>query len=213
MRISSVLFLSITLALLTAACSSTAAPNPTTAPAAFVTEAATPSAAATTAATTPAAGATAAATPSGAATTIAGSPTAAATTIAGSSTAAATTAASSATTSSLQFMTNATLGKILTDGNGITLYQFATDKRDTSACTGQCATSWPPLTASAAPAAPAGDSGTIGLITRPDGTKQVTYNGLPLYRYSKDAKQGDTTGQGVGGLWHIVQSGNSAPTG
>ena len=192
MHISSGLFLAITLALLTVACSSTAAPNPTTAPVAATTAAASPLAAATTAATTPSA---------------------ATTTTAGSPTAAATTAASSATTTSLQFMTNATLGKILTDGKGMTLYQFATDKKDTSACTGQCATTWPPLTASAAPAAPAGDSGTIGLITRPDGTKQVTYNGLPLYGYSKDTKQGDTTGQGVGGLWKVVQSGNSAPTG
>jgi predicted lipoprotein with Yx(FWY)xxD motif len=94
----------------------------------------------------------------------------------------------------------------------MTLYQFAKDTKDTSNCTGQCATAWPPAAASTAPAAPAGDSGTVGLITRPDGTKQVTYNGLPLYRYSKDTKQGDTAGQGVGGAWKVVQPGNTAPS-
>jgi predicted lipoprotein with Yx(FWY)xxD motif len=196
MRISSVRFLPITLALVMVACSSTPAAPATTAPAAVATVAATPAGAAS---------------PSAAATSAATTPTTAAATTAGSPTAAATTAATSATTTSLQFATDPTLGKILTDGNGMTLYQYAKDTKDTSACTGQCATAWPPLSASATPAAPAGDSGTIGLITRPDGTKQVTYNGLPLYHFAKDTKQGDATGQGLAGAWKVVQPGNAAP--
>jgi predicted lipoprotein with Yx(FWY)xxD motif len=94
----------------------------------------------------------------------------------------------------------------------MTLYQYTQDKKDTSACTGPCATVWPPAAAAAAPAAPTGDSGTMGLIIRADGVKQVTYNGLPVYHFSRDTNPGDTTGQGFGnGSWKVVQPGNAAP--
>lgn len=88
---------------------------------------------------------------------------------------------------------------ILVDGaRGMTLYVFASDTANNgkSACSGSCATTWPPLTvrSGTTPSAGAGGSGTLGTITRDDGTMQVTYNGLPLYHYSGDSAPGDTTG-------------------
>ncbi len=100
--------------------------------------------------------------------------------------------------------TNATLGKILTDAKGMTLYFYAKDTAGTSACTGGCATNWPPLTATGTPTASADATGTLSVITRADGSKQVAYNGKPLYTYIKDTAPGDTTGQGVGGVWTVA---------
>jgi predicted lipoprotein with Yx(FWY)xxD motif len=86
----------------------------------------------------------------------------------------------------------------LVGGNGMTLYSFSKDTANsgTSACTGGCATKWPPLTVAAGttPSAGAGASGKLGTISRADGTTQVTYNGLPVYFYSGDTAAGDTNG-------------------
>ena len=88
---------------------------------------------------------------------------------------------------------------ILVDGaSGLTLYIFANDTANSgkSACSGGCATTWPPLTVptGTTPTAGSGAGGTLGTITRDDGTIQVTYNGLPLHRYSGDSAAGDTNG-------------------
>jgi predicted lipoprotein with Yx(FWY)xxD motif len=88
---------------------------------------------------------------------------------------------------------------ILVDGSSSkTLYVFASDVANSgkSACDSGCAATWPPLTVSsgATPTAGAGASGTLATITRDDGTIQVTYNGLPLHRYSGDSSPGDTKG-------------------
>jgi predicted lipoprotein with Yx(FWY)xxD motif len=88
---------------------------------------------------------------------------------------------------------------ILVDGaSQMTLYQFASDVANSgkSACNGSCATTWPPLTVATGTTTSAGTgaSGTLGTITRDDGTVQVTYNGVPLYHYSGDSAPGDTTG-------------------
>ncbi len=97
------------------------------------------------------------------------------------------------------------LGPILVGSNGITLYRFTKDTSGTSMCVDACATKWPPLVeASGTPTAGAGVPGTLATTTRADGTKQVTYDGMPLYRFSGDAKPGDTTGQGVGGVWFVA---------
>jgi predicted lipoprotein with Yx(FWY)xxD motif len=97
---------------------------------------------------------------------------------------------------------NATLGPILTDANGMTLYVFMRDSPGVSACTGGCASIWPPF---APPMRdlllPDGASGVLGVITRSDGSQQVTYNAMPLYYYSQDVNPGDTNGQGIGGVW------------
>jgi predicted lipoprotein with Yx(FWY)xxD motif len=84
---------------------------------------------------------------------------------------------------------------------------FTVDSLDTSNCTGRCATAWPPLTVDSADSvsAPDGLPGDLGTITRDDGTLQVTYNGMPLYYWFRDAQPGDMTGEGVGNTWWIGQ--------
>jgi predicted lipoprotein with Yx(FWY)xxD motif len=99
------------------------------------------------------------------------------------------------------------LGKILTDANGRTLYAFTVDKGGKSACYQQCAQAWPALTTKSTPTAAVGADGSL-LATAPrtDGTQQVTYAGLPLYYFAKDSGSGQTNGQGVGGVWFVVDS-------
>jgi predicted lipoprotein with Yx(FWY)xxD motif len=104
------------------------------------------------------------------------------------------------------------LGKILTDGQGMTLYLFTKDAANVSNCYDQCAVTWPPLlvAAGAQPTAAEGVPGQLGVIERTDGSRQVTYNGQPLYFFIKDSKFGDTTGQGVGGVWFVVNPADTA---
>jgi predicted lipoprotein with Yx(FWY)xxD motif len=102
------------------------------------------------------------------------------------------------------------LGKILVDGKGMTLYLFEKDKGNKPTCTGECATAWPPLLTTAQPTAGTGVNGSwLGVADRSDGTKQVTYHGWPLYHYAKDTKPGDMNGQGVsefGAKWFVVDA-------
>ncbi|MFE9680030.1 SCO0930 family lipoprotein [Streptomyces sp. NPDC002701] len=102
------------------------------------------------------------------------------------------------------------LGEVVTDSAGMTLYRFDKDTAEPpkSTCEGDCATAWPPVPSSGA-AAPVGiDKALLGEVTRADGTKQLTIDGWPQYRFAKDTKAGDIKGQGVGGTWYA-----SAPTG
>jgi len=89
-------------------------------------------------------------------------------------------------------------GTVLVAANGMTVYTFTKDTKDSgkSACTGGCATTWPPLTvaAGATPTGGTGVTGTLATITRDDGTLQVTYNGLPLYFFMNDKNPGDSNG-------------------
>jgi predicted lipoprotein with Yx(FWY)xxD motif len=102
------------------------------------------------------------------------------------------------------------LGDVLADGQGRTLYLFTKDSEGKSACSGQCATTWPPLAAEGEPTAGKGvDQDDLGTITRDDGTKQVTYYGHPLYTYAGDSKPGDVNGQNVGGVWFAVAADGS----
>lgn len=97
-------------------------------------------------------------------------------------------------------------GKIFVDGNGMTLYTFSKDTPGVSTCYDVCATNWPALQVSAFPKI--GSSlipGKFSVITRTDGTKQVAFEGMPLYYYVKDVKPGDINGQGVGGVWSIYR--------
>src|SRR5919201_4902322 len=100
------------------------------------------------------------------------------------------------------------LGTYLTDRSGRALYLFAADSAGKSTCSGACATYWPPLTATGKPAASGqASSAMLGTIARDDGTKQVTYNGHPLYYYKQDMDPGDTYGQGsnnFGAKWWLV---------
>ncbi|OAH14867.1 SCO0930 family lipoprotein [Streptomyces jeddahensis] len=95
------------------------------------------------------------------------------------------------------------LGEVLTDSAGFTLYRFDQDTAEPpkSTCDGDCATAWPPVAASGATAPPGVDESLLGEVTRGDGTKQLTIDGWPMYRYAKDTKPGDAKGQGMGGTW------------
>jgi predicted lipoprotein with Yx(FWY)xxD motif len=92
---------------------------------------------------------------------------------------------------------------VVTDAKGLTLYWFAPDTSTTSKCTGSCATYWPPVTGPVT--AGTGVTGTLGTITRSDGTTQATYDGHPLYTYAGDSAPGQAKGNGLnasGGLWY-----------
>ncbi|MFV8185001.1 SCO0930 family lipoprotein [Streptomyces sp. AF1B] len=101
---------------------------------------------------------------------------------------------------------NAKLGKVLTDGAGKTLYRFDDDTAEPpkSSCDGDCAKAWPPVPADDATAGAGIDKALLGEVTRSDGSKQLTIGGWPAYRYAKDTKAGDTTGQGVGDKWFAL---------
>src|SRR5438094_18742 len=114
---------------------------------------------------------------------------------------AAPTASTIATAVAVHTTTNTKLGTILVDASGKTLYFFDRDEGTTIACTDACATKWPPLLTTGTPTGATG----LGTVKRPEGTTQVTYQSHPLYRYSGDAKAGDTTGDGFAGVWHAAK--------
>jgi predicted lipoprotein with Yx(FWY)xxD motif len=107
-------------------------------------------------------------------------------------------------------LASSTLGKILVDGKGRTLYLFEADKGSSSTCDGACASAWPPLTTTGKPTAGSGVSASkLGTTKRADGTTEVTYNGHPLYTYSGDTASGQTTGQGsraFGAEWYVLSA-------
>jgi predicted lipoprotein with Yx(FWY)xxD motif len=109
------------------------------------------------------------------------------------------------------------LGKILADAQGRTLYLFQKDSGTTSTCTGACATFWPPLIAPGAPTSGGGaNASLIGISKRQDGKSQVTYNGHPVYLYSGDHNPGDTNGEGVvafGASWFALSPSGSQVSG
>jgi predicted lipoprotein with Yx(FWY)xxD motif len=105
------------------------------------------------------------------------------------------------------------LGTILVDGNGMTVYMFAADTMNQSNCTGTCLSYWPLVPAPAKlPATLPGVSAKVGSIDRPDGSSQLTVNGMPVYTYAGDNSPGETTGQGLntsGGLWWVLSPSGS----
>lgn len=115
-------------------------------------------------------------------------------------------AAGSPQAATVALTTNATLGMILTGDGGKTLYVFGKDSNGTSACSGSCASTWPPFTVGAGQSAVAGSgvTGTISTIQRSDGTSQVAINGHPLYYFGGDKAAGDTNGEGLNGVWYAA---------
>jgi predicted lipoprotein with Yx(FWY)xxD motif len=98
------------------------------------------------------------------------------------------------------------LGEIVVDGKGMTVYYFTKDKKDSgvSNCTGDCIVAWPPvLTESDSPKVD-GVTAKIGTIKTPEGKKQITIDGMPVYYWQKDTKPGDVTGQDVNEVWYVV---------
>jgi predicted lipoprotein with Yx(FWY)xxD motif len=108
------------------------------------------------------------------------------------------------------------LGTILVDSQGRTLYLFQKDSGTKSACSGACATNWPPLRDTGKPTAGTGlNASLLGTTPRSDGNAQVTYNGHPLYTFVMDQKAGDAKGQGVtafGGSWFTLNSAGNQVT-
>ena len=94
-------------------------------------------------------------------------------------------------------------GGALAGPSGMTLYTYDKDATGSgkSACSGSCASSWPPLFASGSDAS----SGDYSIVTRDDGKRQWAYRGKPLYYWSKDAKPGDMSGDGMLGAWHTAK--------
>ena len=123
-------------------------------------------------------------------------------------------AAAGGSSSGSSVITTATAsgGTILTDGSGRAVYLWAKDSGGMSSCTGACAGTWPPVTPSGTvTASGSAKSSDLGTITRSDGTKQVTYDGHPLYYFAGDSGPGMSSGQGsdqFGAKWWLV-----APTG
>ncbi|MGV9264235.1 hypothetical protein ACWDRR_06170 [Kitasatospora sp. NPDC003701] len=106
---------------------------------------------------------------------------------------------------SLATVTSPQFGPIVVDGLNYTLYRFDKDTAQPSAsnCNDACAVKWPPVPVSQQATVKGVDAKLVGSVTRADGTKQLTLNGWPLYRFADDKAPGETKGQGVGGTWFI----------
>lgn len=104
--------------------------------------------------------------------------------------------------------------QILVDDKGMSLYYLTSDTATTSACTGGCASAWPPVLSDAAPKAPASVTGKLAAVKTANGS-QVSYNGHLLYRFADDSKPGDVQGDGVkgpqNGIWHVATPGLKPP--
>ncbi len=97
--------------------------------------------------------------------------------------------------------TDSAKGNYLTDSKGMTLYIFDKDTAGVSNCENGCLKTWPPYI-------PSPDQTTlpenISIIKRSDGSSQFAWKKMPLYYYASDQKAGDITGDGVGGVWHLI---------
>lgn len=89
---------------------------------------------------------------------------------------------------------------VLVNGAGMTVYTYDKDEAGSgkSSCVAACAKNWPPVIAQGSPRPP------YSVLTRADGSKQLAHGGRPLYTFIKDKKAGDRTGDGVGGVWHVI---------
>jgi predicted lipoprotein with Yx(FWY)xxD motif len=124
---------------------------------------------------------------------------------------------SAATSSTMITTKTSSGGSFLTNSAGRAIYLFMADSTGKSTCDGACASAWPPVIAAGQPTAAGGAQATdLGTITRSDGTKQVTYDGHPLYYFSGDTGPGTDKGQGIDGFgakwWLVAPSGSSITT-
>ena len=105
------------------------------------------------------------------------------------------------------------VGQVLVTSQGMTLYYLKTETNGSIKCTGSCASAWPPLllpSGTASASAGAGVTGKLGTIARPEGTTQVTYDGMPLYTFTSDSP-GAASGQGVSNFYAVTASGSGGP--
>ena len=124
--------------------------------------------------------------------------------------------ASASTTGTVITTHAGSAGAFLTNGSGRAVYLWAKDGMNMSACSGACAAAWPPVPATGTLTATGGAKASdLGTITRSDGTKQVTYDGHPLYYFVGDSAAGQTNGQGsdnFGAKWWLVAPSGSEIT-
>ena len=125
--------------------------------------------------------------------------------------------ASSAASSTAITTKTSSGGSFLTNSAGRAVYLFMADSTGKSNCDGACASAWPPVIASGQPTANGGaQASDLGTITRSDGTKQVTYDGHPLYYFVGDTGPGTDKGQGIDGFgakwWLVAPTGSSITT-
>jgi predicted lipoprotein with Yx(FWY)xxD motif len=114
---------------------------------------------------------------------------------------------------------NASLGRVLTDRAGMTLYYFTPEMGSKLVCdTGTCVSTWPLVTVTGSPSAAPSLTGQLTTISAPSGQSEIVYNGWPLHTYSGDKSPGDTNGQGIAGKWFaatpsLTSSGSSGAGG
>ena len=113
-------------------------------------------------------------------------------------------------TSTALSLADTSVGTVIVDADGFTVYLFVPDQRGSSTCDGECAERWPPVAGSdVQPSVADGlDVNRLSTIQRNDGTVQLTYNGWPLYRFVGDTDEGAVAGHGQGNVWFAM-----APTG
>jgi len=109
------------------------------------------------------------------------------------------------TTTATLTMKTTKIGKVLTDAKGDTLYVYSKDMRGAaSTCTMTCAKEWPAVKGKPEAAMGVKFAGSLGSVKDMDGTVQATYDGYPLYTYAGDMAPGETSGNGAGGVWHVI---------
>ena len=122
-------------------------------------------------------------------------------------------AASAAASAVVLKTAHTSLGMVLADGAGFTVYWFAADSAGTSACSGSCAAAWPPLIGMPQAAFGVKLGGKLGEIMRTNGQMQATYDGHPLYLFAGDTSPGEVNGNGVNGfgaLWWAIKIGRAS---
>jgi predicted lipoprotein with Yx(FWY)xxD motif len=108
------------------------------------------------------------------------------------------------TASSSVRLAQTSLGTILADSQGRTLYALTKDTNGTPTCTGACARTWPPATVTGTASPTSGISAPTTVVDAPGGGKMLKVGKWPLYRFAGDAAPGDINGQGSGGVWFVV---------
>jgi predicted lipoprotein with Yx(FWY)xxD motif len=99
---------------------------------------------------------------------------------------------------------NTSLGKVLVDAKGLTLYGLTQDSNGTPTCVEACANAWPPLTVNGTNLPAQLDAKIFSVVSRPDGSHQLEAGKWPLYRFVGDAAPGDTNGEGSAGMFFVV---------
>jgi predicted lipoprotein with Yx(FWY)xxD motif len=121
---------------------------------------------------------------------------------------------SGASTSTTVSTGTTSLGTVLTDEHGLTLYYFLPQKGNVaSACSATCLTAWPPVVVTGAPTATSAVSGTLGTVSitlNGASATEVTYNGWPLHTFSGDSASGQVNGQNVENTWFAAEPGTTS---